>query len=178
MAVRDWNGGLHHLTDEVYFHWTDDFSILCHNAKLGQGLTMSVSALAASTGVDGFSTPYAAMNSEKEKEAAWEATRIANFKHQPSRNRAFFCFSSKDAAETARTRWFPKSSKRLLEVRMTSNTVVFSADSQWLDCIRSEWDSASHNYWMGLETSDPLLETIACGAMYFPEWQTFSSLGS
>lgn len=175
-VVSDWTGGMHQLTDNAYFHWADESATLCHNAKLGRGVTMSVSAMVAVSGIAGFTTPYAAMGPEKEKEAVWEAVRSADFAYKPTRDRAFFCFANKETAQVAKARWFPEARKTLLQVRMTSSTAVCYADSRWLDCAKPEWVSASRNYWMGLETTDPLIEVIACGPLYFPEWESFSTI--
>jgi hypothetical protein len=170
--------GRYEVADTSYWHLNDRNGSLLHNARLGEGITATISALAASPGMEGVVTPYSLLRKDAEKEQVFEAIRQQHFPSHPSRNKALFAFESKAAAERGLREWFPGESRRIVEVRLVAGlSRSHRADARWLDRGPADWDESARRYWAGALTPDPRLEVVIDGAVYLPEWTTFPLWG-
>lgn len=148
--------------------------ILLHNARLGKGWTFSLDAPAAA--VPGIGTCYNFLNSNQAKEDLWEAVRVKTDRDAlPSRRNGFYAFRSADEAHEAAKIW-GLGDRLLVEVEPAEDAKVHQADAKLLDCTQDQWEANAEKYWQGEYTSNPLIEVIISGYLYFPAWQTFPSL--
>ncbi|MFO1261211.1 MAG: hypothetical protein U1E68_09085 [Sphingomonadaceae bacterium] len=172
------NGNTYDLIDGSFFHLTEaSNSLVMHNARIGSGVLLSVSAIANMPGLAGAITSYAAFNSEQEKEAYWEKVRAASFSQLPSRLKSFYCFEDRSNAEAANKKWF-NDDRAILELRIIHGSQIARVDTQWLNCNEEKWPHHSKEYWSGTMTNDPFVEIIVSGCMYFPDWKNFRLLGT
>ncbi len=172
-VVRDSQGNDVRLRPGYYYHWHERNGSLLHNAKLGKGMTMTISVLAEILHNDGFATPYAILNAQPQKEEVWERIRALTYPTRPTRKRALFCFDEEELARRAKDLWFPTENRQLVKVRLTEETNAFRADSRWLDSVEADWAANTDQYWHGRMTEHPLPEVIVNGLVYLPEWQSF-----
>jgi hypothetical protein len=154
------------------WHLTDPDSWLFHNVFLGKGWTRTVTAIAQEFG-PGFATQYQISNSEPDKEDLWERIRLQVAPDAPSRMGSFYLFESEQDADVAMSKWFSGHHKIRLQVLTfpPSITTVHRADSKWLNHPRPEWENAARQYWSGATSSEPMVELIAQGSIFFPGWE-------
>ncbi|WP_416066090.1 hypothetical protein ACK9YZ_06985 [Rhizobium sp. ZK1] len=157
---------------ENIFWYTDPSGIVLSNAKLNEGWTESVSSFSDRTGLEGATTPYAALHLDREKEALWEKIRADEFPDRPTRLKALFLFVSRADAETAMQTWFRGQDRDFLAIQVPKTSNLHVGDSKHLDAAQSDWDSAARSYWAGHHTAEPFLEGVLYGKAFVHNWQS------
>lgn len=157
---------------EETFWYTDPSGIVLWNAKLRGGWTESVSSFGDQTGLEGVTTPYAALHQDREKEALWERIRSKEFPARPSRMNAMFLFISRADAETAMGTWFLGQDRDLLAIQVPRTSNLHIADSKHLNAAKSDWEAAARSYWAGHHTAEPFLEGVLYGKAFIHNWQS------
>lgn len=100
------DGNRYVLLPGMFYHLTTLDDPLLWNARLGEGLWQSVSALATIRGLECAATGYFLHSMHDPKERLWEAIREREFPTLPSRMNAFFLFDNPGTACRARQLWF------------------------------------------------------------------------
>ncbi len=161
--------------DTPYWHLVSkDSETFCNNVWVADGILGSVSAwIEAEPQIENAQTHYSFHRGSDPKEQVFERIRQEKFPHLPSRLKTFYLFESKASAEAMRNLWFPGESRQLVEARIWTRAKIHHADSRWLDGNESDWVSRAERYWLGDMTTDPRIEVIVHGAVYFPNWSSF-----
>lgn len=168
-----WITVMSNLERPTYYHLdVISGSMLRHNARLGHGFTITAGAM----GHPGFVTRYQVLNTEQNKEAAWEAVRCKHFPNRPTRQGALFAFPSQEAMEIARQWGGDFGSRTVVRVSPTERSQAFIADAAWLNSPEQGWAESAHRYWSGERTASPQLEVILQGRVFCPDWQKFELL--
>lgn len=168
-------GQIHILLPDVYWHLTCPGNFLLHNARLGQGLTQSVSAVADFPGLQNAVSPYGIGARSNPKEQEWERVRLTVDNALPTRLNGFFVFETEGLAQRAQAEWFGEENRTIVRVRAVEGASLHRADARLLDSSdSSQWDDRATMYWRGDMTDDPRPEIIVKGPIYFPDWETFT----
>lgn len=165
------HGKCYHLRLGDYYHLTKPKDILLWNARIGQGVVHTISAIADTKGLQYAATPYYILNAQPKKENKWEEVRRTEFPDKPTRLKALFLFDDLDAARTARNIWFPNEGRHILKTRVVSYAALHRADAAWLETCEHAWISSARSYWSGRMTGAPRAEVIVYGSVYFPGWR-------
>lgn len=153
--------------NEVFWHAPSD-GLLLWNARLRKGWTCSVSSIVDTSGSEDFTTPYAALHKDREREAVWERVRQEGFSELPSRMKALFLFKSREDGERANATWWAGENRLLIPVLVPVASKLHIADSKHLDTSIHHWESNARRYWNGEPTDDPHMEVILHGAAWIP----------
>ena len=162
------------LLPSTYWHLTDENDFLLHNVFLGEGISMSVSAVRKIPGLQKATSPYAFFKADTDaKEAVWETVRLEKFNHLPSSSASFYLFDSEDTAIATNAKWF-NGQRLIVQVRIVRGAQTHTADACLLDCEnkRPEWGDYATRYWSGEMTQTPLAEVLVDGSLYFPDWKS------
>jgi hypothetical protein len=147
-------------------------SFLFNNAFLGEGVVMTISAINSVPGLEKVVSPYGIKAQNDSKEQEWERIRRMSYDKLPSRINGMYLFDNKETAITAAQAWFPGENRKLLEAQIIASSRVARADARLLDCTQEYWSRNAHKYWQGEITSEPFIEIIVEGSVYFPGWKS------
>lgn len=167
--------GPREIGDEPYWHIVDRRSFFHNNLRVGRGALLSVSAgIAAEPHLHNAHTPYSLTRRDEEKEALFEKIRLERYPHRPSRLKTLYVLDDYSLVTRALTEWFPDEKKEVYECRLLLGSTTHKADTLWLNAPQEGWLASAEKYWEGVMTDTPFPEVLVHGALYFPEWESFS----
>lgn len=169
--AADWMGQKHILRPESYWHLASPDGFLLHNAFIGKGFIVSISAVRDMPGLDNAVSLYGFFTANSAKEDIWDRVRLRENPSAPSRHHAMFLLPTQAAAEHAASTWFAKEKRVLVEARVTIGSAVHIADARHLDCFDHQWEQRAKAYWAGEMSSDPVPEVLVKGHVFFPGWE-------
>lgn len=160
-----------------YFHAIDPRDeIFCHNVGLAEGLLTAVSLRReAMPELAGMRSPYEVYTLEAEKEAVFEAVRVKEFPHAPSRMGAIYLFASAEDAAAANEKWW-QGARVVLAASIIGASRFGSFDAAHLDAPAEGWDAAARSYWRGHFTEQPQTEVIVEGVVQLYGWEPYARL--
>ena len=169
-----------HLIENIdLWHLTQSNDLLSNNTFLSKGISYSISYINQMENLGNAVSSYGLEAMHHNKEQAWEEVRKKYFTDLPSRINAMFFFESKDDADRALQEWFPDQHRLVVRAQPLVGCRRFRADARWLDNVTPEnIRIRAQEYWEGKITTDPRIEIVIHGQVYFPEWQTWTRLMS
>ena len=168
--------GPREIGEKTLWHLVSGRSFFYNNVRAGKGALLSVSAgIRAEPQLHDAHTLYSFSRQMEEKEALFEKVRLEKFPHRPSRLKTLYVFDDYSLVQRALAEWFPNEKKEVHECRVLLGSVTHRADTSWLNRSPNEWASRAEKYWEGMMTDSPFPEVLIHGALYFPEWRSFSS---
>ena len=165
------------MENSDYWHLTHAKGILSHNVFLGKGHYFSVSEINRDPILKNAVTGYGHHAQFDNKERAWERIRRSEFPDLPTRVNAIFLFESEKDGERAKSEWFNDDARLLVQVNILPGSRLHRADARWLDLEHAnDAQERARSYWGGEMTSDPRVEIVVSGRVYFPGWENWARL--
>ncbi len=142
-----------------------DDLIFANNLKVCKGVFPSPSLVRElDENLKGMVSMYEVMHTDREKEAVFEKIRAEHYPSRPSRMGAIYLFKDYGTAERANKKWWDNK-RNLYETKIRNGSIVMVADSQWLNCTATDYESNAHSYFQERTTDNPLIEVVVMGVV-------------
>ena len=181
MAFINIKGALEEIEEKPYFHLVPSITttfghIFYNNLKVGKGLIVAISkAIESEPQLRNAQSGYSLFHLNKEKENVFEEIRKADFPEKPSRMKALFVFESQKDAERAQMKWFANEDRKIHLAWIRKGAKIHVGDSNWLNCEQNRWQKNAERYWKEEKSTDPFIELVVHGYLYFPDWERITS---
>lgn len=163
------------IDDQPYWHLISPSGLFYNNVRVGKGALLSVSAgIEAEPIISSAQTPYSFARLTDEKEAVFEELRQTKYPTRPPRLKTLYAFDEYRLVDRALKEWFPGGQKIVHECRLLLGSVIHRADTAWLNCSSNMWQEYAEKYWQGVMGRNPFAEVLIHGALYFPDWESYS----
>lgn len=102
----------------------------------------------------------------KKREQIFEEIRLKEFSVLPSRRSAVWLFDDYALAQKCGKEWgYIGQGRDLIEVEIFIRIKMLKADSNWINCVSSEYENNARKYWSGGMSENPVPEILFEGVL-------------